>query len=324
MRWQLLPNTYTAIALRRFGTPLAVAIAVLAAGCGGNSPEAQNSTTGTTRDETVTAPDWATPLLGKAGPEGAAIMASSDFARGANRVTFLLVRADNSIVQAPVADVYFQPTAGGPVRKAVARFVSIGVEASPAEKDDVKEIYVANLELPRTGKQWIVIQPRGVAFQGFQIIDVKAKPAATAIGEKAPASRNPTLATKDAAKITTARPPDTGLLRYSIAESLQAKTPFVVAFATPAFCQSRTCGPTIDVVDAVRKRFESRGIRFIHVEIYEGNLPGNGVNRWVREWKLPTEPWVYVVDRAGLVRDRFEGAISVSELEQSIRWNLLN
>lgn len=311
----------------RFCLLLILAVALVTAGCGGNSSADQASTsdtTGTNAEKTVTAPDWATPLLGKAGPEGAAIMASSDFARGANRITFLLVRADNSIVQAPLADVYFQPTASGPVRKAVARFVPIGVDASPAEKDDVTEIYVANLELPRTGKQWIVIQPRGVAFQGFQIIDVKAKPTAVAIGEKAPASKNPTVATKAARKITTARPPDTALLRYSIAESLQAKAPFVVAFATPAFCQSRTCGPTVDVVEAARKRFESKGIRFIHVEIYEDNLPGNGVNRWVREWKLPTEPWVYVVDRDGVVRDRFEGAISVSELERSIRRNILD
>lgn len=187
-------------------------------------------------------------------------MASSDFAQGANRVTFLLVRDDSSLVTAPVADVYYQPTAGGPVQSAVARYVSIGVKPSPAEKDDVKEIYVTNLALPRTGKQWIVIQPRGVAFQGFQILDVKVRSAAIAIGEKAPASRNPTLATKAAAKITTARPPDTGLLRHSVAESLRSRTPFVVAFATPAYCQSRTCGPTVDVVDEVRKRFESKGI----------------------------------------------------------------
>ncbi len=307
---------------------LAVGLAV--AGCGGGGggtttdTQSAESTDKSGDSKTVTAPSWAAPLLRKKGSEGAAVMASSDFAVGGNRVSFLLVRDDSSLVRVPLADVYYQPTAGGPTKWAIARLVSIGVKASPAEKDDVKEIYVAKLQLPRTGKQWIVIQPRGIAFQGFQILDVKAKPTAIAVGEQAPASKNPTLATKAASKITTARPPDTGLLRYSVAESLQAKTPFVVAFATPAFCESRTCGPTVDVVDAVRKRFESKGIRFIHVEIYEDNLPGNGVNRSVKEWKLPTEPWVYVVDRGGVVRDRFEGAISVPELEQSIRRNLLN
>ena len=168
-----------------------------------------------------------------------------------------------------------------------------------------------------------MIQPRGVAFQGFQMLDIQSKPKAVGIGDRAPASSNPTTATKPANRITTARPPDTALLRYSVAESLEDGVPFVVAFATPAYCQTRTCGPTVDVVDAVRKRYESKGIRFIHIEIYEDNLPGNGVNRWVRQWKLPTEPWVFVVDREGIVRDRFEGAVSVTELEKSIRQNLL-
>lgn len=305
----------------------ALASLFMLAGCGGrNGGDAGGDTAATTETgdtKTVTAPGWAAPLLSEKGPEGAAVMASSDFAAGANRVSFLLVRSDSSLVRAPVADVYYQPRAAGATEKAVARLVPIGVKGSAQDADDVKEIYVATLALPRTGKQWIVVQPRGVAFQGFQILDVKAKPSAIAVGERAPASSNPTLATKPANKITTSRPPDTALLRYSVAESLEARVPFVVTFATPAFCQSRTCGPTVDVVDAVRKRFESRGIRFIHIEIYEDNLPGNGVNRWVKEWKLPTEPWVYVVDRRGVVRDRFEGAVSVSELERSIRENVI-
>ena len=317
--------------MRRAAIPALVLICLAIAGCGGGGSEGSGSTdtqaAGTTEasgDQTVTAPDWAAPLLNKAGSEGAAVMASSDFAVGSNRVSFLLVRADNSLITARVADVFYRPTSDGPTRKAVARLVPIGVDASSAEKDEVKQIYVANLELPQAAKQWIVVQPRGVAFQGFQILDVKATPTAIAVGDRAPASNNPTLSTKPASKLTTSRPPDTGLLRYSVAESLKARAPFVVAFATPAFCQSRTCGPTVDVVDAVRKRFEARGIRFIHIEIYRDNLPGNGVNRWVSEWKLPTEPWVFVVDRSGVVRDRFEGAVSVAELEQSIKRNLLN
>ena len=306
-----------------------VFLSLILAGCGGGGESSADPTTETSEVEatatdgsvTLTAPAWAAPLLRKKGPEGAAVMASSDFGLGKNRVTFLLVRNDSSLVRAPLADLYYRPKPDGPTRRAVARLLSIGVEGSAAA-DDVKEIYVATLTLPRTGKQWVVVQPRGVAFQGFQILDVKAKPTAIAVGDAAPASKNPTLATKPAKRITTARPPDLGLLRYSVADSLEQKKPFVVAFATPALCQSRTCGPTVDVVDAVRKRFESKGIRFIHIEIYEDNIPGNGVNRWVKEWKLPTEPWVYVVDREGIVRDRFEGAISIPELEQSIRRHL--
>ena len=297
----------------------------LVAGCSGSDNEAATSGTDQTETSgtvTLTAPSWAVPLLSKAGKEGAAVMASSDFAVGENRLTFLLVRDNGQLIRTPTADVYYRPDEGGSTKRVVARLVPIGVTGSGAQ-DDVKEIYVAKAEFPREGKQWVVIQPRGLAYQGFQIIDVKAKPTAVAVGDEAPSSNNPTVSTASAEKITTARPPDTELLRHSVADSLEAGAPYVLAFATPALCQSRTCGPTVEVVDAGRKRLASRGIRFIHLEIYEDNLPGNGVNRWVKEWKLPTEPWVYVVDRNGIVRDRFEGAVSVAELEASVRSNLL-
>ena len=60
------------------------------------------------------------------------------------------------------------------------------------------------------------------------------------------------------------------------------------------------------------------GIRFIHVEIYEGNDPAKGENRWVQEWKLPSEPWTFLVGADGLVKERFEGTVSVRELDDAV------
>jgi hypothetical protein len=60
-------------------------------------------------------------------------------------------------------------------------------------------------------------------------------------------------------------------------------------------------------------------VRFIHVEVYAGNDPANGVNRWMREWRLPTEPFTFVVDRRGIIRAKLEGAFSVAELVRAVR-----
>jgi hypothetical protein len=301
---------------------LAAGLLFGATACGG-SGSAPGTASGS-GDEEVSAPSWAAPLLARPGPEATAVLAGSDYAVGKERVSFLLVRPDNSLVRAPVADVFYRPQASGTTRRSVARLVPIGVRPGEEAAGGITDIYVATLDLTRPGKQWIVVQPRGTRFQGFQIVDVKAKPTAVAVGEEAPASANPTVASRSAASITTADPPDVPLLRHSVAESLRAHVPFVVAFATPAFCKTRTCGPTLEVMEAVRTRYERRGIRFIHIEIYEDNLPGNGVNRWVREWRLPSEPWIYVVDDRGVVRDRFEGAVSVGELTASVRRDLLD
>jgi hypothetical protein len=119
--------------------------------------------------------------------------------------------------------------------------------------------------------------------------------------------------------LTTRRPPDRALLRYSVASSLAAHRPFVLVFATPRFCESRTCGPVVDVADAARKRFARRGIRFIHVEIYRDNDPRKGQNRWVKEWHLASEPWTFLVGADGRIKAKFGGSLSVGELSAAIR-----
>ena len=56
--------------------------------------------------------------------------------------------------------------------------------------------------------------------------------------------------------ISTAEPPDLELLKTTVAAALAAKKPFVVTFATPQFCQSRTCGPVVQVVQSVAKQWQ--------------------------------------------------------------------
>jgi hypothetical protein len=121
----------------------------------------------------------------------------------------------------------------------------------------------------------------------------------------------------DALQVTTRTPPDFTLLEHSVADTLREGLPFVVTFATPEFCSSRACGPVVDVVEEVAERFEESEIRFIHVEVFAGNDPANGYNRWMQEWGLVTEPWTFVVDSNGRISERFEGLVSVHELERA-------
>jgi hypothetical protein len=109
------------------------------------------------------------------------------------------------------------------------------------------------------------------------------------------------------------------LLRVSVAQALAAKRPFVVTFSTPLFCQTRTCGPVVQVVQSVAKRWQPRGVDFIHIEIYKGNDPAKGTNRWVNEWGLQSEPYTFVVDGAGVIRAKLEGAFSAAELEAAVK-----
>ena len=111
-------------------------VAALAAGCGGSDSDSDSSDEpagGTTEEATLEAPAWAEPLLAKPGPEGALVLATSDFAAGDNRLGFLLVRENGSLVTAPLADV---SAADG--QKAVARLVDIGTDESSSGREEVK------------------------------------------------------------------------------------------------------------------------------------------------------------------------------------------
>jgi hypothetical protein len=44
----------------------------------------------------------------------------------------------------------------------------------------------------------------------------------------------------------------------------------------------------------------------------------------VRQWGLPSEPWVFLVGADGLIKARFEGTVSVRELDEAVQQHLLS
>jgi hypothetical protein len=212
-----------------------------------------------------------------------------------------------------------------PFLETEAKLERIGVPGG--DEADATHIYVATLPLSRPGKFWLLAEPEGgrEKVQAIGNVTVVKDDPPPDVGDPAIASDTPTLSSTggNTSLLTTRTPPDENLLRHSIAESLAANVPFVVTFATPKFCSSRTCGPVVDVVEEVSRRLEGENVRFIHVEVFQDNDPAKGFNRWMQEWKLPTEPWTFLVGADGKIAARFEGTVSVNELEQAVREKLL-
>jgi hypothetical protein len=290
-----------------------ILVAALVTGCGSGG----GSTRGAPKSGTLTA------IWRQSGPAVALVPGTSDYQPGKVRISFLVVDPHGRVIERPRARVWVARARDAvPFARTTATLEPMGIPGG--DRSDAERIYVAHLRVPAAGRYWIVARPVGGApIGGIRDLDVKRRSASPAVGAKAYASATPTLSSAPFYRLTTRRPPDRALLRYSVAASLAAHKPFVLVFATPRFCVSRTCGPVVDVVDAARRRFAGRGIRFIHVEIYRGNNPANGENRWVREWHLPTEPWTFLVGRDGRIKAKYEGSVSVRELTAAIRRHLL-
>jgi len=293
---------------------------LVVAGCGGSDGDPTATATepggGLTLEEL-----WRAP-----GDDVAVIPGTESHEPGNVRISFLVADAEGLPVTLPTARVWVaKALEARPFLETEAKLERIGMPGGAVA--DATHIYVANVNLKRAGKYWMLAEPEGgsTKVQALGNVVVQKEDAAPDVGDPAIASKTPTLASTggDLSELTTRTPPDESLLRYSVADSMQAKAPFVVTFATPKFCASRTCGPVVDVVEEVQRRLDHDDIRFIHVEVYEHNDPAQGFNQWVKEWNLPTEPWTFLVNGKGTIVDRFEGTVSVNELETAVREKLV-
>jgi hypothetical protein len=138
-------------------------------------------------------------------------------------------------------------------------------------------------------------------------------------GDSPPAIHTPTVADAagDLASIDTRVPTAPELHEVDFADAL-GKKPIVLIFATPLLCQSRVCGPVVDIAAQLQDKYRDQA-DFIHMEIYNGNEVAKGTRPQVGAFSLPSEPWLFAIDRHGKIAERIEGAFSADELDAAIQ-----
>jgi hypothetical protein len=183
--------------------------------------------------------------------------------------------------------------------------------------------YVAHLDFDKAGDWGVEVtasRPNGARTTARLPMNVLALPVVPGVGQPAPATRNPTARdVADVETIDSGRPPD-DMHQLSIADAIQQHRPALVVFATPAFCTSNTCGPEIKVVQGLEPAYRDR-LAFIHVEIYRDYKPDPAKKQLAQavvDWRLQTEPWVFLIDAKGVIQSRFEGPTASDELKAAI------
>ena len=103
-----------------------------------------------------------------------------------------------------------------------------------------------------------------------------------------------------------------------------------MVFATPKFCKTAQCGPTLDRVKPIAAAHPD--VTFINVEPYQLQLVDGQLQPVLTDttppdlvpapateaWRLMSEPWVFVVDRNGIVTSSLMLIFSDEELEGAV------
>jgi hypothetical protein len=194
-------------------------------------------------------------------------------------------------------------------------------QTTSSDPDAAAVVYSTDVDFPSEGEWRIAaLVKQGDRFTATLLpsAEVGAFSKVPQVGQKAPLIHTPTPSDVggDLAKITTRIPPDTQN-KVDYADAL-GKEPIVLLFATPQFCQSRVCGPVVDVAEQVKQLYGDKAA-FIHMEIYNDNDPSKGVRPQVRAFHLPSEPWLFAIGRDGRIEAEIDGAFGVEELTRVVK-----
>ncbi len=244
---------------------------------------------------------------------------------GTQRVAFLL-NTQKALIDAPQVNISVaRADDTAPISQVTAAYNAwpYGVRGS----------YAAPIEFPTSGNYRLAVTPVGGEVSGEALIEVEvlSESPVPSIGDTPPASNTKTLGDGIAVfDLTTDFEPDEELYRLSVADAIASPKPTVIVFATPAFCTSPTCGPQVDTVSELRAAHPDAA-NYIHVELYDnpeeiqGDLSRAQLVPAADEWgftQIPdwtNESWVFVLDGDGIVRQRFEGFATLTELEAALK-----
>jgi hypothetical protein len=314
---------------------LTITVAVVAVACGpgrASTGAPASGPTGSASAACPTAPTVPDDLAGWAPPATAPqivpvlIASPGQLVCGPNRILFTLLDASGRPIGAPsrtariaIFDLSRDPNT--PVATLDGTFVWA--------IENERGIYVTNTtfaEAGRYGAEFTTAAAGGQPVSVRLTFDVQPSSIVVKVGDRAPASKTPTVADAggDLTHISTDPKPDPAFYQTSVDQAIAGHKPFALIFATPKFCTSAQCGPTLDRIKPYAARYP--GVTFINVEPYRLKLVNGmlqadlGADNQLQtapvteEWHLFNEPTVYVVDRDGIVRANFELIFSDAEL----------
>ena len=195
-----------------------------------------------------------------------------------------------------------------------------GTEHLHGDDSGVRGLYVAQLSFARAG-DWgveLLVSQANAAFEPVRLaVTVEEAAATPAVGSAAPRSRNIIARdVKDLRQIDTSPKPMLDYIKFGLLTRSRKEA-----------AAHRVCHAAILHQPHVRAGRRYRADIAANLRQASGlHAPGNlaGLRREKNvsdgeEWRLDTEPWVFVVDGKGIIRAKFEGLVTERELEVALQ-----
>ena len=251
---------------------------------------------------------------------------------GKNRFGFALLDLQSRAIVGGSPQVWLAPDeasrAIGPFAATWHPFTAYQETGDRSPASPLPGAFAAEVDFPRAGS-WLVAVTLGEGskrFAGTGILPVSSGPVLAGLGTKATSTPTPVATRPSKIQEICTRVPVDRMHYISLDKALRNGRPTAVCFSTPLLCESRLCGPVTDELMLV---FEKRGpgaANFIHVEEF---LPGpdhkpppatlETRSPAFKAWKLETEPWVFVMDRQGVIRFRSVGPVTAPEIDAALQ-----
>lgn len=253
-------------------------------------------------------------------------LGTSVFVPGENRLAFGVFDAKNRFVYGKTAVYvgrYMTDKAHGPYVAPADSLLTDGryrskqaaLEASP-----IASIYAAEVPFTGIGSHAVLVLTK--TEQGLlgttTAIDVGSDTPIPAVGERPPMTSTDTVAGAGSEQAVDTRIPPAPELHATDLKDVLGKQPVALLFATPQLCQSRVCGPVVDIELQMQAEYGDR-MTFIHQEVYVDNKVNKGLRAPLKRFGLQTEPWLFTFDRHGRVAARLEGSFGVRAFEDAIK-----
>lgn len=202
---------------------------------------------------------------------------------------------------------------------------------APTLVDDTGSgVYGARVDLPEPGiygLQVVAELDDGTVVSGQQSFNVVEDSEVPDVGDEAPAVDNLTIddvengdaepvVVDSRAQHTDGEVPDPQLHDTSIADSIEAGRPVVVAITTPVYCQTRFCGPLTEIMADLADDYDDR-VDVVHLEVWEDFESGelnDGAAAFIQTELGGNEPWVFLVGPDGRIQARWDNVLDVDEL----------